>query len=181
MNRKMIFAALFCGFVLNNGYCFSEWHKLTNEYLNDACCNLKETVDALNESYKFIRNSRIKNEWYKSILLMSISKMVSDANSQISRGFEKFVKEFLGSVITRGKYRCRTVGSLLVRHQLDEDTLRTICSNLVKFWVNDTCDGVFLELNCGLAICVRDAKKELRAELIYLNDKSQYTAEFGIK
>lgn len=184
--KKILLSALFCGFILNNGYCFDEEHKITNEYLDKAFGNLKETVDTLNESHMVIEKINMRNETYKLNLLNSISKVISNTEDQIRDNLKRFLEEFLKTVIPSGEDKGKIVGELLREHKLNNGHVKTICDDSVGFFmINNDDDNIIFFKICGGAMVKVNLysyrEKEKFTALLMLCVSKRYEVEFDIK
>ena len=150
--KKTLLSALFCGFVLNNGYCFDEEHKITNEYLNESINDLREErVPDLEQSGNSDDQLNRSLENFRRELLTSTIPSGRDDRRSLSavlgidailRNACKFAGEFLKTQIPSGEDKGKIVGELLIEHKLSNDHMQRICDDSVKYNVEDSGDRV---------------------------------------
>lgn len=137
--KKTLLVMLLCGFVLNNGYCFDGRRKINGSYLDGLFSNLVELQQKTISRY----NSMSKNAMNLSTtryLYYFTDGVVHDIDEIIQNNLNRFVQDFLTSVIPGGKNRGRMVSDLLREQKLDEETLKTICRTSSMFEIKR---GVF--------------------------------------
>ena len=130
--KKILLSALFCGFVLNNSYCFSEWRKISVNYLDGVFSNLVKIRQNTIDTYDFmITNCAMDLSTMDLSVVVYLSRfknyMIYNINKIINSNLNKLVSDLLSSRITSGKNKGKTVYELLMERKFDENTLRTIC------------------------------------------------------
>ena len=132
--KKTLLFALFCGFVLNNGYCFDEEHKITNEYLIGSIKGLREErVPDLEQSGNSA-DQLSRDDRRRAGAVLGIEDILRNAC--------RFAGEFLKTLIPSGEDKGKIVGELLIEHKLSNDHMQMICDDSVKYHVADSGDHV---------------------------------------
>ena len=143
--KKILLPALFCGFVLNHGYCFDEEHRITNEYLDRSFYQLIEIEKKLMNLCDTINvNATLMYE--ESEFLSPLIGMFNNICYKIRHNLETFGPEFFKIVIPSGDDKGKTVEDLLREHRLNNDHMQMICDDSVKYNVEDSGDRVTFEL-----------------------------------
>ena len=146
--KKILLSALFCGFVLNNGYCFDEEHKITNEYLNESFGNfMTEGRKALDFAEDVNNDLILMKKQLRSKVLAPIDDRLCDIYQHIYHSFETFGPEFLKTVIPSGNDKGKQVRELLKEHKLNNDHMQMLCDGSVKYNVKGNGDRVTFELD----------------------------------
>ena len=165
--KKILLYALFCGFVLNNGYCFDGERKINVSYLDRLFSSLVELRQTTINRCNFMSKNAM-DPFTASYLYYFTDWVVHDIDKIIQNNINRFVQDFLTSVIPGGKNRGRIVRDLLREQKLDEETLKTICrtssmfeikrgvfrntivfrSDKLMIEVYATCDGMFSARLC---------------------------------
>ena len=130
--KKTLLVMLLCGFVLNNGYCFDGRRKINGSYLDGLFSNLVELQQKTISRYNSM-SENVMDLFTTSYLYCFSNGVVHDINEIIQSNLNRFVQDFLTSVIPGGKNRGRMVSDLLREQKLDEETLKTICGTSLIF------------------------------------------------
>ncbi len=169
--KKILLPALFCGFVLNNGYCVNGEHKITNEYLDESFGNLEKVIYdnvpyLVDTTAEWADNTRFVH----SVALLSMAHITYYVDKMVCDNLKKFAEEFLTSKIPSCWYIRRTVASLLRNGNLDDDALRTICDDSVKFWIKGN-EAVLFELSDGTDILITHHSDRFSACVLFPDKK----------
>lgn len=142
MKKVLLLSVLLCGFVLNNGYCFDGEHKITEDDTRQQVTKFVNTKMALINRFL---DARMGLEG------CGIGRFDSDCErffDLIRCNIKEFAVEFLGSVIPSGEDKGMTVRDLLKEGKFNDDHMRTICYDDVKYNVGDG-DRITFSLNYG--------------------------------
>ena len=184
--KKILLSALFYGFVLNNGYCFDEEHKITNEFLDRAFYQLVEIwkkVSDLRDTLN-VSAAALIDEDYR--FLHPLIGMLDNVRYKIHHNLETFGTEFLNTQIPYGNYQGKIVEELLREHKLNNGHVKTICDDSVGFFmINNDDDNIIFFKICGGAMVKVNLysyrEKEKFTALLMLCVDKRYEVEFDIK